>query len=314
MVMEYDFHDSVRDLLLDSVLIPDAVDVLKEVSKYLENRLGNPLDFMALLVDPTAIDGVVIDEENRAFAEIVAKVLGRLGGDYGKLAKKIENYLAKEEKLDDKENKINIDFDDEQALEDIRKCGQSGFSFLYEKYARQVYSYLKNKRYLSADSVASTVQETFLKLYENIHKIDTDKTRQYGSILPWLYKVALNTAINIWRKENSKRDITNVDEIEEEYLKINAYDDIKTYENFQNWDFLCNKIEQAIDNMDCKERIRERLRKVFGELKYESLFGGEKLPSKAELAKDLGVSPSTIHKDFNLIRQLLVNILKDEQA
>jgi len=90
MVMEYDFHDGVRDLLLDSVLIPDAVDVLKEVSKYLEKRLGNPLDFMALLVDPTAIDGVVIDEENRAFAEIGAGVLGRFGGEYGKLAEKIK--------------------------------------------------------------------------------------------------------------------------------------------------------------------------------------------------------------------------------
>jgi len=89
MVMEYDFHDGVRDLMLDLVLVPDSIEVLKTVSKYLERRLGQPLDFMALLLDPTAIDGIVIDEENRAFAEIGAKVLGRLGGDYGELAKRI---------------------------------------------------------------------------------------------------------------------------------------------------------------------------------------------------------------------------------
>jgi hypothetical protein len=100
MVMEYDFHDGIRDLLLDSILIPEAVDVLKEVSQYLEKRLGNPLDFMALLVDPTAIDGIVIDDENRPFAEIGAKVLGRLGGGYEQIAKQINKNLE-DKNIDD---------------------------------------------------------------------------------------------------------------------------------------------------------------------------------------------------------------------
>jgi hypothetical protein len=94
LVMEYDFHEGVRDFLLDSVLVPDAVEVLKEVSEYLEKRLGQPLDFLALLADPTAIDGIVINENNRHFAEIGAKVLRRLGGDYGQLAEKIEKHVV----------------------------------------------------------------------------------------------------------------------------------------------------------------------------------------------------------------------------
>jgi hypothetical protein len=90
VAIEYDFHDGVRDLLLDSVLVPDAIDVLKEVSEYLKTRLEQPLDFMALLTDPTATDGIVIDKENRPFAEIGAKVLRRLGGEYKALANKLD--------------------------------------------------------------------------------------------------------------------------------------------------------------------------------------------------------------------------------
>ncbi|MCK5521612.1 MAG: DUF1566 domain-containing protein [Thiomargarita sp.] len=89
MLMEYDFHEGVRNLMLDSVLVPDAVEVLKIVSKYLEQRLGQPLDFLAWLADPTATDRIIINEEKRAFAEIGVKVLGRLGGDYRKLATRI---------------------------------------------------------------------------------------------------------------------------------------------------------------------------------------------------------------------------------
>ncbi|MCP3897417.1 SAV_2336 N-terminal domain-related protein, partial [Moraxella sp.] len=88
MVMEYDFHEGVRDLMLDYVRVPDAIKVLKEVSEYLNRRMGQPLDFLALLADPTATDGIVINKEKLAFAEIGVKVLGRLGGDYGKLATK----------------------------------------------------------------------------------------------------------------------------------------------------------------------------------------------------------------------------------
>jgi hypothetical protein len=100
MVIEYDFHDRVRDLMLDSVLVPDAIEVLKAVSEYLEKRLGQPLDFMAWLADPTATDGIVINEDNRAFAEIAAKVLRRLGGNYRKLATIIKNTIDEPEKLE----------------------------------------------------------------------------------------------------------------------------------------------------------------------------------------------------------------------
>ncbi|MEK7989634.1 MAG: SAV_2336 N-terminal domain-related protein, partial [Thiotrichaceae bacterium] len=85
--IEYEFHDGVRDLLLESALLPDSVDVLKAVSKYLAQRWGYPLDFQAVLANPNAFEGIPIEDQHCKFAEISGKVLEQLGGEYSNLAK-----------------------------------------------------------------------------------------------------------------------------------------------------------------------------------------------------------------------------------
>jgi len=91
----YDFHEGVRELLLDFVLLPDIVQIIvnKKVSKYVERELGKTLDFQALLADPKATGSIEINEDNRYFAAIGAKVLRRLGGDYKRLAAQINKKI-----------------------------------------------------------------------------------------------------------------------------------------------------------------------------------------------------------------------------
>ncbi|WP_353570747.1 SAV_2336 N-terminal domain-related protein, partial [Candidatus Albibeggiatoa sp. nov. BB20] len=88
--IEYEFHDGVRDLLLESALLPDSVDVLKAVSKYLAQHWGCPLDFQAVLANPNAFEGMPIDEKHHKFAEISGKVLEQLGGEYAISAKRLQ--------------------------------------------------------------------------------------------------------------------------------------------------------------------------------------------------------------------------------
>ncbi len=97
--IKYDFHEGVRVLLLDSVLIPDALKVIQAVSKFLEHSLGKNLDFQALLSDPRAFNGIQLDEQSRPFAVIQAEVLRRLGGEYARLARRIEKELVKAHKV-----------------------------------------------------------------------------------------------------------------------------------------------------------------------------------------------------------------------
>ncbi|MFZ2727348.1 MAG: SAV_2336 N-terminal domain-related protein [Methylococcaceae bacterium] len=88
--LEYEFHAGVRELLLDSVIVADAVFVLTRVSDFVEQRFGQSLDFLALLANPNVTDGIELNESTRPFAEVGAKILKRLGGEYEKLASYLE--------------------------------------------------------------------------------------------------------------------------------------------------------------------------------------------------------------------------------
>jgi len=91
--IEYDFVNGIRELLLNSMPMSEAIQVLKEVSAFVERRLGQFLDFRVLLEDPTSAEGIGIstdDPRSRPFASVAAKVLRRLGGKYASLAERIE--------------------------------------------------------------------------------------------------------------------------------------------------------------------------------------------------------------------------------
>jgi formylglycine-generating enzyme required for sulfatase activity len=71
--IEYEFHDGVRDLLLESALLPYSIDVLQKVSKHLERRWGGVLDFNAILLNSDL--PIEVDIKHRVFAHISAQVL-----------------------------------------------------------------------------------------------------------------------------------------------------------------------------------------------------------------------------------------------
>ncbi len=87
--VKYDFHDGVREILLDSRSVPEGIEVLKVVSEFIEQRLGCALDFGAWLENPAGVGGR-LDEGSRPFARVAAKVLKRLGGNYCQLVECLE--------------------------------------------------------------------------------------------------------------------------------------------------------------------------------------------------------------------------------
>ncbi len=77
--VQYDFYDGqeVRDLLLTSILCDEAMTVLDVVSRFIERRIGQPVDFGALFADPEG--DITLPEEARPFARVATRVLQRLG-------------------------------------------------------------------------------------------------------------------------------------------------------------------------------------------------------------------------------------------
>lgn len=84
--IQYEFIPGVRDVLARTILISETLDVLATVSKFIGQRLGQPFDFLAWLVDPNVVGQFPIRDGEIPFATVTAAALHRLGGQYAQLA------------------------------------------------------------------------------------------------------------------------------------------------------------------------------------------------------------------------------------
>ncbi|MGI0495279.1 SAV_2336 N-terminal domain-related protein [Alkalinema pantanalense CENA528] len=90
-MVQYEFLDGVREVLLESVPTSNAVNVLEEVSRFVAERLGRSLEeFAAVLRHPQQIEDQAIVKQSRPFARVTAQVLRQLGGEYAQFAEELE--------------------------------------------------------------------------------------------------------------------------------------------------------------------------------------------------------------------------------
>lgn len=90
---EYDFHDGVRNLLLDFLPTGKALYVLDRVSAYIEPRIGQTRDFPARLTAVTEA-GASFAQRHRSFATLAARVLERLGDDWRDAAAELHHHAG----------------------------------------------------------------------------------------------------------------------------------------------------------------------------------------------------------------------------
>lgn len=88
--IEFFFVNSVRELLHNNLRLGELIDVLSAVSSHVGERLGQPLDFGALIADPAASGDVHIAQGYHSFARVAASALRRFGGQYADLARRLE--------------------------------------------------------------------------------------------------------------------------------------------------------------------------------------------------------------------------------
>lgn len=84
--VQYDFLPGVRDNLLASLHRNDAMQVLLEVSDYVDLRFGQARDFRALLAGAEIAGDQPINVDSMPFAVVAESVLRRLGGQYSEPA------------------------------------------------------------------------------------------------------------------------------------------------------------------------------------------------------------------------------------
>jgi len=85
----YDFHEGIRGVLLGTLTRAETVRILREVSEYISERIGSPVDFKAIIA-PEGNDWMEVEAKlGPAFAEVALTVLRSLGGRYLDLAERI---------------------------------------------------------------------------------------------------------------------------------------------------------------------------------------------------------------------------------
>nr|MDJ0596762.1 caspase family protein [Pleurocapsa sp. MO_226.B13] len=98
-LVEYEFIDlEIRNLFLEDAPVNDSVDVVNAVSSYIAEQLGVSMsEFMALLKAPQEADEKQREDTIQPFAQITAKILRKLGGEYAEFAEELENYKFADE-------------------------------------------------------------------------------------------------------------------------------------------------------------------------------------------------------------------------
>jgi WD40 repeat protein len=86
--VEYDFVPGVRETLLGTLRRDEAMRVFAAVSEFVGDRMGQPLDFAAILADPFGHSGPMLAKKSRAFAKVLGTVLQALGPPYSQAVRR----------------------------------------------------------------------------------------------------------------------------------------------------------------------------------------------------------------------------------
>ena len=117
---------------------------------------------------------------------------------------------------------------------------KAAFSKIFNMYWQKIYK-LMRKYSSNAEDAADLSQEIFIKIYQKIHTFRCD-----SSFETWLYRVAVNTALNFTRR---KDDTLSLDEVEGQ--RKGTLDPLLEVENKE----LSDKIQSAIAKLPDNLRI-----------------------------------------------------------
>lgn len=91
-------------------------------------------------------------------------------------------------------NRCMADQSDEEIARRVQKGDASAFAEIIARYEQKLMRYIK--RFLhNYEDVEDTVQNVFIKTYENINSFHLEKR-----FSPWIYRIAHNTAITVIKK------------------------------------------------------------------------------------------------------------------
>lgn len=143
----------------------------------------------------------------------------------------------------------------EQLKSDIHK--EQAFRELITLYKERLYWHIRNI-VKSHDDTDDVLQNTFIKVYKNIHKFKGD-----SKLYSWLYRIATNESLTFINK-NAKRLQTTNEEVQQ--LAINNL----TSDVYFEGDAIQLKLQNAINTLPEKQQLVFNM-KYFQDIKYKDM-------------------------------------------
>ena len=178
-------------------------------------------------------------------------------------------------------------------IADLCEGDETALAPLVERYKRMVYRLAVQitKNHADADDV---MQETFIKVYRSIRTFRRD-----AAFETWLYRIAVNEALNFVKRRERRRECTLETTIEAEYEATARYraqlaNDPQTQAEKAE---LRQYVTEAVNNLPLKHRTVVILHE------FEGL-------THAEIASILNCSEGTVRSRLHYARKKLRTLLK----
>lgn len=149
--------------------------------------------------------------------------------------------------------------DEAQLVEDLKseKHKEQAFRTLMTLYKERLYWHIRNivKSHDDADDV---LQNTFIKIYSNIHSFKGD-----SKLFSWIYRIATNESITLLNK-NAKQLLISNEELQDSTITNLATDVYFDGNEMQL------KLQEAISKLPQKQQLVFNM-KYFQDLKYKDI-------------------------------------------
>lgn len=178
-------------------------------------------------------------------------------------------------------------------IDHLREGDETALAPLVEKYKRMVHRLAMQitKNHEDADDV---MQETFIKVYQSIHTF-----RQEAAFETWVYRIAVNEALNYVKKRERRRE-SPLDTTEESEFRVDVRQKATVANDPQvqaEKAELRHWVTKAVNSLPLKHRIVVILHELEG-------------LTHAEIASILNCSEGTVRSRLHYARKQLRALLK----
>lgn len=164
------------------------------------------------------------------------------------------------------------------------KTQNNAFQILVDTYKKPLYYQIRNI-VLNHDDADDVLQNTFVKVFQNINKFKGD-----SKLFSWMYRIGTNEAISFLNSKSQKNNFTNQE------LQTKIIDNLESDVYFES-SAIQLKLQKAINILPEKQQLIFKM-KYFEELKYE------------QISDILGTSVGALKASYHIATKKIEDFLK----